>query len=39
MEACASSPGHFFNSSGVELVAAFQAIARDIQVQPLRLTQ
>lgn len=39
MEACASSPGHFFNSSGAQLVAAFRNIATHIQTQSLRLTQ
>lgn len=39
MESCASSPGHFFNSSGAQLVAAFRTIATHIQTQSLRLTQ
>ena len=39
MEACASSPGHFFNSSGAQLVAAFRNIATHIQTGALRLTQ
>lgn len=39
MEACASSPNHFFNSSGEELIAAFQSIATHVQTFSLRLTQ
>ncbi|WP_071796382.1 pilus assembly protein TadG-related protein [Natronohydrobacter thiooxidans] len=39
MEACASAPSFYFNSSGEELVAAFQNIATHIQTQALRLTQ
>ncbi len=39
MEACASSDGHFFNSSGTELIDAFSAIATHIQTRRLRLIQ
>ncbi len=39
MEGCASSPGHFFNSSGAELSAAFRSIATHIQTSALRLTR
>ncbi|MGP9789935.1 pilus assembly protein TadG-related protein [Roseinatronobacter sp. NSM] len=39
MEACASSPNHYFNSSGEELIAAFQSIATHVQTFSLRLTQ
>lgn len=39
MQNCASSAGHFFNSSGAQLVAAFRTIATHIQTQKLRLTQ
>lgn len=39
MENCASSDGHFFNSSGDKLIAAFQSIATHIQTQSLRLTK
>jgi len=36
---CASSPNHFFNSGGDALVTAFDAIATNVQVQALRLTE
>lgn len=36
---CASSPNHFFNTGGDALVAAFDAIATNVQVQSLRLTE
>ena len=39
MEACASSPGHYFNGSQGKLLSAFQAIATHIQTSALRLTQ
>lgn len=39
MDDCASSSGHFFNSSGDELIAAFRNIATHIQTQSLRLTR
>ncbi len=39
MEACASAPSYFFNSSGTELVNAFRQIATHMQSQALRLTQ
>ncbi|MDD7971367.1 TadE/TadG family type IV pilus assembly protein [Roseinatronobacter alkalisoli] len=39
MENCASSPNHFFNSSGADLIAAFQSIATHVQTFSLRLTQ
>lgn len=39
MESCASAPSFYFNSSGADLVAAFQNIATHIQTQALRLTQ
>lgn len=37
MEACASSPSHFFRVEGVEITEAFSAIAS--QINQLRLTQ
>ncbi len=39
MQACASAPSYFFNSSGRELVNAFRQIATHMQSQALRLTQ
>ena len=39
LSACASSPNHFFNTGGDALVAAFDAIATNVQVQSLRLTE
>lgn len=39
MQDCASSDGHFFNSSGDKLIAAFRNIATHIQTQSLRLTK
>ncbi|MCC1482313.1 pilus assembly protein TadG-related protein [Roseibaca sp. Y0-43] len=36
---CASSPGHFFNTGGEELIASFDAIATHVQVQALRLIE
>ncbi len=39
MERCATEPSYFFNSSGAQLIAAFQQIATHIQTQRLRLTQ
>ena len=39
MQGCASSSGHFFNSSGAELSAAFRNIATHIQTSALRLTR
>jgi hypothetical protein len=37
MRNCASSPAHFFDVNGVEITAAFQSIAR--QINQLKLTQ
>jgi hypothetical protein len=39
MEQCASSPSHFFNGSGGQLLNAFQSIATHIQTSAVRLTQ
>lgn len=39
MQQCASSPNHFFNGSGSDLVDAFASIATHIHVSTLRLTQ
>lgn len=36
---CASSPGHFFNTGGEELIASFETIATHVQVQALRLIE
>lgn len=38
MEACASSPSHYFNASTAELQTVFQGIGSSIQTQALRLT-
>jgi hypothetical protein len=37
MRDCASTPSHFFRVEGIEIAAAFEAIAR--QINQLRLTQ
>ncbi len=39
MENCASSPNHYFNSSGEGVINAFRAIASHVQTEALRLTQ
>lgn len=39
MQACATSPNHFFNTSGAGIADAFAAVATHIQTQALRLTQ
>lgn len=39
METCASSPNHYFNSSGRGVINAFRQISTHIQVEELRLTQ
>lgn len=39
MQACASSPSHYFNANVNELVAVFEAIGNNVQTQALRLTQ
>lgn len=39
MQRCASSPNHFFNTSGAGIADAFAAVATHIQTQALRLTQ
>ncbi len=39
MQACASSPGHFFNTSGAGIADAFAAVATHLQTQALRLIQ
>lgn len=39
MQACATSPNHFFSASSAEVVDAFLAIGTHIQRQSLRLTQ
>jgi Flp pilus assembly protein TadG len=39
MQACASSPGHFFNSTIDDLVYSFEAIATHIRTTSLRLVQ
>jgi len=38
MQACASSPSHYFNASTSELISVFQGIGSNIQTQALRLT-
>ncbi|WP_461470385.1 vWA domain-containing protein, partial [Pararhodobacter sp.] len=38
MQACASSPNHYFNASVEEIISVFQGIASNIQTQALRLT-
>ena len=38
MQACASSPSHYFNASSAELLTVFQGIGMNIQNQALRLT-
>lgn len=39
MQACASSPSHYFNANVNELVSVFEAIGNNVQTQALRLTQ
>lgn len=39
MQACASSPSHYFNADVSEIMSAFQAIGSNLQAQALRLTQ
>lgn len=39
MQSCASSPNHFFNTSGAEIVEVFAGIGTHIQTQSLRLTR
>jgi len=39
MQACASSPSHYFNANVNELVSVFEAIGANVQTQALRLTQ
>lgn len=39
MQACATSPNHFFNTTGAGIADAFAAVATHIQTQALRLTQ
>ncbi len=39
MQACASSPSHYFNATTAEIAAVFQGIGASIQTQALRLTQ
>lgn len=39
MQACATSPNHFFNTSASGIGDAFAAVATHIQTQSLRLTQ
>jgi hypothetical protein len=38
MQACASSPSHYFNASVEEIISVFEGIASNIQTQALRLT-
>ena len=38
MQACASSPSHYFNATTTELLSVFQGIGSNIQTQALRLT-
>ena len=38
MQACASSPSHYFNADTSELISVFQGIGANIQTQALRLT-
>jgi hypothetical protein len=37
MQACATSPGHFFNTTGAGIADAFAAVATHLQTQALRL--
>lgn len=39
MEECASAPNYHFNTTGDQLIAAFQSIATHIQISALRLTE
>ena len=39
MQACASSPSHYFNSTVSEITSVFQGITASVQTQALRLTQ
>ena len=38
MQACASSPSHYFNASTTEILGVFEGIGNNIQTQALRLT-
>lgn len=38
MQACASSPSHYFNATVSELLSVFQGIGNNMQTQALRLT-
>jgi hypothetical protein len=38
MQACASSPSHYFNATVSELLGVFQGIGNNMQTQALRLT-
>lgn len=38
MQACASSPSHYFNASTAEILSVFEGIGGSIQTQALRLT-